>query len=77
MAKCRLKGDVEWYLPNRKRPVAYSTKAASDLIVLLAQEYNTIQEIYAAITYDMEAKSILEIYIEKGYGSAIGKDFFR
>ena len=77
MTKRRPKGDVHWYLPNGKKVIARSTKAASDLIVLLAQEYTTIQEIYNAITYDMEAKSILKIYIEKGYGSAIGKDLFR
>lgn len=76
MTKRRLKGDVEWYLPNRKRPVAYSTKAASDLIVTLSQKGTTIQEVYDAITYDMEAKNILKIYIEKGYGDSVAKEFF-
>lgn len=76
MAKRRPKGDVEWYLPNRKRPVAYSTKAASDLIVVLSQEGATIQEVHDAINYDIEAKNILEIYIENGYGQAMAKELF-
>lgn len=42
MSRYKSKGDVFWYLPNRKRPVAYSTRAASDLIVVLSQEYTTI-----------------------------------
>lgn len=71
------KGDVQWCLPGKKRPIAYSTKAASDLIVALSQEHSTIQEVYGAITYDIEAKNILKIYIEKGYGNSIAKELFR
>lgn len=70
------KGDVEWRLPNRKRPVAYSAKAASDLIVALADGGRTIQEVYDAINYDPEAKAILKIYIEKGYGNEIAQHHF-
>ena len=25
-------GDVAWYLPNRKRPVAYTTRAEADCL---------------------------------------------
>lgn len=73
----RSKGDVEWYMPGRKRPIAYSTKAASDLIVALSQDCITVQEVYDCITYDIEAKNVLKAYIEKGYGNAIAKEFFR
>lgn len=69
--------DVEWRLPNRKRPFAYSTTATSDLIALLSQEYTTIQEVYDHIYFDREAKAILKVYIEKGYGNEIAANHFR
>lgn len=77
MAKARRKGDVQWYLPGKKRPIAYSTKAASDLIVVLSQDGSTIQEVHDRITYDVEVRKILEIYIEKGYGDSIARDLFK
>lgn len=77
MAKARRKGDVQWCLPGKKRPIAYSTKAASDLIVVLSQDGATIQEVHDRITYDVEARKILEIYIEKGYGDSIARDLFK
>lgn len=77
MAKAKSKGDVQWYLPGKKRPIAYSTKAASDLIVILSQDGATIQEVHNRITYDVEARKILEIYIEKGYGDSIARDLFK
>ncbi len=76
MIKRRPTGDVLWYFPNGKRPIARSTKAASDLIVVLSQEHTTIQEVHDAITYDMEAKNILKLYIEKGYGDSVAKELF-
>lgn len=77
MAKAKSKGDVQWYLPCKKRPIAYSTKAASDLIVVLSQDGATIQEVHDRITYDVEARKILEIYIEKGYGNSIARNLFK
>jgi len=77
MAKRRRpKGDVFWYLPGRKKPIAYSTKAASDLIVALSEDGATIQEVHDRITYDREAQAILRKYIEKGLGEASAKSFF-
>lgn len=73
----RFKEDVAWCLLNRKRPIAYSTKAASDLIVALADGERTIQEVYDAINYDPEAKAILKIYIEKGYGDEVAQHHFK
>ncbi len=70
-------GDVHWRIPGRKTPIAYSTKAASDLIVVLAQTHTTIQEVHDAINYDMEARKVLAAYIKKGYGNAIAREYFK
>ena len=77
MSRRRRKGDVEWYIPGRKTPIAYSTKAASDLIVVLSQDGATIQEVRDHITYDVEAREILEVYIKKGYGQTVAREFFK
>ena len=79
MSRYKSKGDVVYILPGKKRPIAYSTIAASNLISALAQDMPnaTIQEVHDAINYDIEAKNVLKIYIEKGYGSVIAKTFFR
>ena len=73
------KGDVAWYLPDGrlKAPVAYSTTACSLLIVELSLLHHTIQDVYDAIEYDREAKGILKIYINKGFGDYIAKDYFK
>lgn len=68
---------VEWYAPRRKRPIARSTKAANDLIVILAAEGGTIQEIHDRINYDQEAKAVLQAYIDLGYGAQVARDWFR
>jgi len=77
MGKGKAKGDVAWYVPKRKTPLVWSTTSASDLISLLSTEYETIRDVYNAITYDQEAKEVLKKYIEKGYGETIAKYFFR
>ena len=45
MSRRETKGDVQWYIPRRKTPIAHSTKAASDLIAALLQDGVTIQEV--------------------------------
>ena len=72
----RSKGDVHWHVPGRKALIAYSTKAASDLIAALAEEGGTIQEVHDRITYDAEAREILEKYIAKGYGGIEARTWF-
>ena len=72
----RKKGDVQWYIPGRKRPIAYSTKAASDLIVVLSMEGGTIKEVQARINYDPEAKAVLQAYIDRGYGDIEARQWF-
>lgn len=71
------KGDVEWRLSNKKRPIAYSTVATQDLIVMLAQDYDTIFDVYNAINYDEDAKGVLQKYIDLGYGNVIAREWFR
>ena len=74
------KGDVSWVSPKSKinsKPIAYSTKAVSDLIVLLSADGCTIKELKDKINYDNEAKDIIQKYIDLGYGELIAKDYFR
>lgn len=71
------KGDITWYAPKRKKPIAYSTRATNDLIVLLSQECETISDVYNAINYDEEAKTILKKYIDLGYGNEIAQNWFK
>lgn len=69
MAKRQSKGSVEWYLPDAKkgsRPIAYSTVATSDLIVLLYQTYGDLRRVYEEINYDVDAKRIVEEYLKRG-----------
>lgn len=77
MSKTKRKGDVSWTVPNRKKPIAYSTVATSNLIGLLAEDHETILDVYNAITYDIEAKEILQKYIDLGYGNEIARKWFR
>ena len=76
MAKRRnTKGDVAWYEPKRKRPIAYSTKATSDYIVLLAESGKTISEVYNLVNYNQEAKKhpskIYRIRVWQRYSSFV------
>jgi hypothetical protein len=73
----KIKGDVVWTIPTRKKPIAYSTRATSDLIVALAEDGSTIREIYQNINYDREAKDIMQKYIELGFGDTVAKTMFR
>lgn len=68
---------MAWRIPKRKTPVAYSTKATSDLIVALSQDYETIADVHNAINYDQNAKSILQKYIDFGYGNKIAREWFK
>ena len=63
--------DVCWYAPKRKRPIAYSTTSARDIINAVAENGDTILDVYNKITYDTEAKKVLSAYIDKGFGTWI------
>lgn len=71
------KGDIAWYMPCYKKVVAYSTVATRDLIAELSKEGLTIRQVYDRITYDTQAKGLLAMYIKKGYGDVIAKDWFK
>ena len=73
----RSKGDVHWRVPGRKTPIAYSTTATSNLIVALAEEGGTIQEVHDRITYDVEAREVLEKYIARGHGGIEARAWFK
>lgn len=73
----RHKGDVSWYIPGRKTPIAYSTRATSDLISVLAEDGGTIAEVQSKISYDAEAKAVLQNYIDRGYGNVEARKWFK
>lgn len=70
--------DVEWHALNGDTVIAYSTKAASDLIEALATDNPkmAISEIFDAINYDAEAKKVLQAYIDSGFGDSIASEHF-
>ncbi len=70
--------DVEWYIPNKKTPIAYSTRASSDLIEILSEDNPsaTIKEIFDKVNYDEEAKKVLQQYIDAGYGGQVANEWF-
>ena len=70
--------DVEWRVPGKKTPIAYSTVAASDLIEALVEDNPTatISEILGKVTYDEEAKKVLQQYIDAGYGNQVANEWF-
>ena len=71
--------DVQWTLPNDvKHPIAYSAKATSDLIEALSDENPTatISELKGLVTYDQEAKRVLQQYIDSGYGDQVASEWF-
>lgn len=63
-----IRHDVHWHAPGRKRPIAYSTTATSDLIRMLAREDHTVDSALAAVNYDPDAIDILSRYAELGHG---------
>lgn len=60
---------VDWFLPGKKRRFATSTKATSDLIVLVAEDGHTVSESIGAIHFDPEARDILRTFEAAGYGA--------
>ncbi len=70
--------DVEWRVPGKKKPIAYSSKATSDLIKALTEENPsaTIREIFGKVNYDAEAKRVLQQYMDAGLGGQVAYDWF-
>ena len=72
--------DIHWSIPNKKKPIAYSTRACSDAITACMGDM-TIQEYYNKIIageliYDNEVVSVLKAYIDRGYGEWVCKKHF-
>lgn len=68
------KGDVLWHVPNRKKPIAYSTTSTRDLINAIAENGNTLNDVRAkfdSLIYDAEATAVLDEYIKRGFGEWI------
>jgi hypothetical protein len=61
---------VQWYLPELKRPIAGTPVATKDLIDLLAGDNPTasVTMIRDSIYFDPEARAVLKLYIDAGYG---------
>lgn len=80
MPKFTDKGDVCWFVQNRKKPVAWSTRAVANLIYALADDDDTIQSLrdkFGTIFIpDHEAENILDIYIRRGFGNLVIKKTF-
>ena len=70
--------DVEWTAPSQKRPVAYSTVSTSNGIEVMADEHPTatIRELIDVITYDTDAKQVLQQYVDAGYGEQVANEWF-
>lgn len=78
--------DVEWYSlkksqsAKRGKILACSTKATSALIVAILEDempWGTIKELKELITYDEEAKKVLQAYIDAGQGDEYAIGHFR
>ena len=66
-ARANTNGDVQWFLfPKDRKPFAYSTKATSDLIKVLYEQYGDLREVYNAIHFDEQAKKIVKKFIYSG-----------
>lgn len=76
MSKVNPKGDIYYYLPNRKSPIAYSTIYTAKLLIILSEIFGSINSVFKAIYRSQEAKYVLEKYIDKGYGKEIASKFF-
>lgn len=63
------KGDVEWNLPGKARPFAYSTISDSLTITLLAENWHTpLSALQSGLILSPEVKAIFQGYIDAGHG---------
>lgn len=77
----KTKGDVHWFLPNRKRPFKFSTVAANRFIRLLAADGSTIRQCRDKLGHqfirDPEVEDILDGYINHGFGNIVARNLFQ
>lgn len=78
--------DIKWHslkksrYARRGKILACSTKATSDLIVTVLKDempWATIKELKELITFDEEAKKVLQAYIDAGQGDEYAIEHFR
>ena len=67
MARNKSKGEVLCFVHGRKRPIAYCTMGANEIIAAVSEDGCMIQEAYSRINYDQEAKNVLQKYIDLGH----------
>jgi hypothetical protein len=69
--------DVAWHIPNRKKPIAYSTIVTRDAINCVAENGDTLAEVrrkFDFLIYDKEAIAVLDEHIKHGFGDWVYKD---
>ena len=63
----RKQGDVSWYLPNSKRPFAYSTIAEADTVAILLEEFGDLRAVVSANRIlSQQEKIIIQTFIDNG-----------
>jgi hypothetical protein len=77
MKRKTYKPSVSWTLPGKKKPFAYSHPAVSCFLAVMAESYETFQDVYDNILYDSEEKEIVKYFIDHGLGDKIAKEYIR
>lgn len=63
----KINGDVSWYLPNKKRPFAYSTIAESETIKTLLEVFGDLRIVLASNRLlSSQEKAIIQTFIDNG-----------
>ncbi len=80
--KSRNTHDVYFYLPHRKKPIAHSTLGTNFLLRLIMQDGSTVQQLRDKFTgkelvRNPELETVLDAYINKGFGHLVAKEIFR
>jgi N12 class adenine-specific DNA methylase len=70
--------DVQYFVPGKKTPIAYSTISDRDLLGVLADAHPdaTISDLRDYINYGEEAKRIVDAYVANGYGDENANKYF-
>lgn len=69
-----IKGDISYYLPKGKKPIAYSTIATAELLIILSEIVSRVIDVGLCCFRDKEAIEIIQKY--KGYGEKKASRFF-
>lgn len=69
-----MRNAVQWFVPGRRRAVAYTTTASRELIELLAGDGLNFSEAVSEIRWDDEARAACAEYVTRGYGDTKMRD---